>query len=310
MSLIKTVGDKIIRNAEQVVFGKLEIIRLALCCLVCEGHLLIEDVPGVGKTVLARSLALSLGSSYSRIQCTSDLLPSDVLGVHVYNQKSGEFVFRPGPIHHNIVLVDEINRAHPKTQSALLESMEERQVSIDGLTMPLPRPFMILSTQNPIEYDGTFPLPEAQLDRFFMRVSIGYPDFDSESHMLVSQQFENPLDGIKAVTGAEELFRMQQEVRSVNVDVSVRDYILKIVRATREDGAFLLGASPRGSLALFRASQAWAALEGRDFVVPEDVKKMAAPILEHRIKSAAGSRGIPQDSSLLASVLEKISVPV
>ncbi|MDQ7822908.1 MAG: MoxR family ATPase [Candidatus Eremiobacteraeota bacterium] len=307
---VAETGRKVVSSVEKVIIGKHQVIELVLCALFSEGHLLIEDVPGVGKTMLAKAVARSLGCSYARIQCTPDLLPSDILGVNVFNQKTGDFLFRSGPIHHHIVLVDEINRATPKTQSALLECMEERQVSIDTVTMALPRPFMVIATQNPIETDGTFPLPEAQLDRFFMRLSLGYPSFDAENEMLVGQQLVHPIEGIKAVVTLEELMAMQQIVKAVHVEATLREYIVKIVQKTRDSSTLSLGASPRGSLSLFRASQAHGALKGRDYVIPDDVKAMASVTLSHRIKGRYDFSRNGEGQRVIQEVLGEVTVPV
>ncbi len=307
---IKNVAEKIISNVGNIIIGKRDVVSLVLSSLFCEGHVLIEDVPGVGKTALAKSLAASFGCPYSRIQCTSDLLPSDILGVNVYNQKSGEFSFREGPINSNIVLVDEINRANPKTQSALLECMEEYRVTTDGCIITLPRPFMIIATQNPIEYDGTFPLPEAQLDRFFMRCSIGYPDFESEGKMLLNQNAFEAVEQLQPVSSLAELVSIRNMIKEVHVDDSLRDYVLSIVQATRRDPSLILGASPRASIALFRASQAMAAIDGRSFVTPDDIKKMALPVLSHRIRTSFSSSRESSSGVLVEKILGSIPVPV
>ncbi len=263
--------------------GKSEVTELMLVALLCEGNVLVEDVPGVGKTVLARALAKSLGCDFRRIQCTPDLLPSDVTGVEIYDQATGVFEFRPGPIVTNIVLVDEINRATPRTQSALLEAMQEQQVTVDRRTVHLPRPFMLMATQNPIELEGTFPLPEAQLDRFMLRLEIGYPSDEEEAMVLTRFGENNPLDTLEAVTGAAELLDLQKLCRRGNVDSAVRDYMVGLVRATREHDDVKLGASPRASLSLHRAAQALAAVRGRNHILPDDVKLLAAPALAHRL---------------------------
>jgi MoxR-like ATPase len=283
MTRIQESGDKVVANVERVIVGKHEEVRLALVALLCRGHLLIEDVPGTGKTVLAKAIAKSLGCSFRRIQFTPDLLPSDVTGLSIYNQKTQEFEFRPGPIMAQVVLADEINRATPKTQSALLECMEERQATIDGTTYKMPDPFLVIATQNPIEYEGTFALPEAQLDRFMLRIRLGYPDPIDEIVILDEQKRGHPLDDIDVVCGVEELRELQSAVREVYVDSSVSDYIVRLVNATRTHPDVYLGASPRGSLALYRAGQALAGLLGRDFVIPDDVKTLAEPALAHRV---------------------------
>ncbi len=307
---IKTTADKIIENVEKIIIGKKETIKLILCALFSEGHVLIEDVPGVGKTALAKSFAKSFNSSYSRIQCTPDLLPTDILGTNIYNPKTGDFTFRPGPISNNIILVDEINRANPKTQSALLECMEEYQVSTDGTTISLPRPFMILATQNPIEYDGTFLLPEAQLDRFFLKCHIGYPDFESEADMLQRSNAFVAVENLQSVSSLEKLREIQQQIKQIKVEDSIRDYIVNIVQATREDPVFLIGASPRGSIALYKASQAYAAINGRDYVIPEDVKYMSVHVLKHRVKSAGSYLKDQTNDTLINNTVSSIKIPL
>ena len=288
---VQEFGEKVIANVEKVVVGKHAEVELALIALICQGHILIEDVPGVGKTVLAKSLAKSIGCSFKRIQFTPDLLPSDVTGVSIYNQKLGEFEFRPGPVMAQIVLADEINRATPKTQSALLECMEELQITVDGRTYQMPKPFLVLATQNPIEYEGTFPLPEAQLDRFLIRLHLGYPSKQDEMAVLDRQQISHPVEELEQVVSAAELIEAQNWVRrSVYVDPLVREYIVSIVAATRQHPDVYLGASPRGSLALFRTGQARAALRGRDYVIPDDIKALAEPALAHRIILAPAAR--------------------
>jgi MoxR-like ATPase len=271
---------------------------------------LIEDVPGVGKTVLTKAIARSIGCSFKRIQFTPDLLPSDVTGVSIYNQKTGNFEFRPGPVMAQIVLADEINRATPKTQSALLEAMEEGQLTVDGTTYRLPDPFMVMATQNPIEYEGTFPLPEAQLDRFMMNISLGYPQVSDEVNILNSQQHHHPLEDLEQIMTAEELIRIQQQIRAIHVDPSIREYIVAIANATRNHSNIYLGASPRGSLALFRASQALAAIRGRGYVIPDDVKLLARPTLAHRIivSPAARVRGVTSQA-ILEEILQSVPVP-
>src|SRR5512136_1491148 len=266
MTDIQSFGKKLINNLEKVIVGKRQSIDLIVVGLLCQGHVLIEDVPGVGKTVLARSLAKSLGCTFKRLQFTPDMLPSDVTGVSIYNQSKRTFEFRPGPIFAQIVLVDEINRATPKTQAALLEAMEEHQVTVDGLTHPLPGPFMVLATQNPIEYEGTFPLPEAQLDRFLLRIRLGYPGLSDEIKILELQQLHHPIEDLVPVVDLEELQTMQELVKTVYVAPMIKRYIVEMARSTRENGDVYLGSSPRGSLGLFKSSQAWAAIHGRDFV--------------------------------------------
>ena len=290
MEIVQTIGDRVLRNVQQVIVGKDQEIRLTLLGLLCEGHLLIEDVPGVGKTMLARAIARSIGCAFRRIQFTPDMLPSDVTGVSIYNQKTLEFEFRPGPIMAQIVLTDEINRATPKTQSALLEAMEERQITVDGVTYPMARPFLVLATQNPIEYEGTFPLPEAQIDRFMMRIHLGYPSKAHEIDVLSRQSDHHPIQDIEQVISADELIDAQAAVRTVYVDDLVKAYIVDLVATTRDHPDIYLGASPRGSLALFAAARAWAALQTRDFVLPDDVKLLAAPTLAHRLIISPSAR--------------------
>jgi MoxR-like ATPase len=290
MQIVQTISDRVLRNVQQIIVGKEGEIRLTLLALLCEGHLLIEDVPGVGKTMLARAIARSIGCSFRRIQFTPDMLPSDVTGVSIYNQKTMEFEFRPGPIMAQIVLTDEINRATPKTQSALLEAMEERQVTVDGRTYPMARPFLVLATQNPIEYEGTFPLPEAQVDRFMLRIHLGYPGKSHEIDMLTRQTDHHPIQDLEQVVSLEELVEAQRAIREVYVDDLVKAYIVDLVTTTRDHPDIYLGASPRGSLALFMTSRAWAALEGRDFVLPDDVKRLAEPTLAHRLIVSPSAR--------------------
>ncbi len=308
-SRIQEYGERVVANVERVIVGKHHEVRLALVALICRGHLLIEDVPGTGKTVLAKAIARSLGCSFRRIQFTPDLLPSDVTGLSIYNQKTQEFEFRPGPIMAQVVLADEINRATPKTQSSLLECMEERQATIDGVTHPMPEPFLVIATQNPIEYEGTFALPEAQLDRFMLRLRLGYPRPEEEIEILDEQKVVHPLDDLEEVLTVEQLRSLQQEVKGVYVDPSVADYIVRLVNATRSHPDVYLGASPRGSLALYRAGQALAGLVGRDYVIPDDVKLLAEPALAHRliIKTSASIHDIDP-----AAVVRELlgSVPV
>jgi MoxR-like ATPase len=294
VSKIQESGERIAANIERVIVGKHAEVRLALVALLCQGHLLIEDVPGTGKTVLAKALSRSLGCSFRRIQFTPDLLPTDVTGLSIYNQKTQEFEFRPGPIMSQIVLADEINRATPKTQSALLECMEERHMTVDGVTYLMPAPFLVIATQNPIEYEGTFALPEAQLDRFMLRIRLGYPAPSAEIVILDEQKRAHPLEELQAVVPIEELLAMQAGVREIYVDSAISDYIVRIVNATRSHPDVYLGASPRGSLALYRAGQAMAGLSGRDFVIPDDVKALAEPALAHRliIRTAASIRDV------------------
>jgi MoxR-like ATPase len=302
--------ETIVTNVEKVIVGKHEAVELAVISLLSQGHLLIEDVPGVGKTMLARSLACSIGSTFGRIQFTPDMLPSDVTGVSVYNQAEQKFEFRPGPIVAEIVLADEINRATPKTQSALLEAMQERQVTVDGSTHLLPRLFMVLATQNPIEYEGTFRLPEAQLDRFLMRVKLDYPNFDDEIEVLKNQLLQHPIENLTAVVSADEVLQAQDNIRRVHVEQSIYRYIVELVRRTRQHDDTYLGASPRGSLGLLRASQARAVMQGRNFVIPDDVKALAAPVLGHRIILAPGAHLREVDeSNVMQELLDRVIVP-
>ena len=290
MQPIQTFTSQITENIERVIVGKRDVIELLMVALLCEGHVLLEDVPGTGKTMLARSLAISMGGSFKRLQCTPDLLPNDVTGVSVYNQQSGEFEFRPGPIFVNILLVDEINRATPRTQSALLEAMQEQQVTVDGITRALPRPFLVLATQNPIEYEGTFPLPEAQLDRFLLRLPVGYPQPADERTILVNLRREHPITQLQPIDSAgdeqaslENLLEMQRQVWEVHVEESLQDYIVRLVNATRQHPDLALGGSPRASLALFKAAQALAACRGRDHVIPDDIKRLVPFVMTHRL---------------------------
>ena len=305
------IADRLIGNVGKVIVGKTETIELVLVSLLCEGHVLIEDVPGIGKTMLAKAVARSLGCSFKRIQSTPDLLPSDVTGIHYFNQKTSEFEFRPGPIMANIVLVDEINRATPRTQSCLLECMQEQQVTVDIQTVPLPRPFMVIATQNPVELEGTFPLPEAQLDRFLLRVGIGYPTEDEEGAILSRFQHESPLDNLASVIEAEELLEFEKLCRQVYVEDSVRDYALAITRATRSHQDIQLGASPRASLGLHLASQALAAVRGRDYVIPDDIKYLAVPALAHRLicRTEARLRGRSSEA-IVREIVSTVPVPV
>jgi len=290
MTEVQHFVGQVIENIEKVIVGKRETVESSVISLLCQGHLLIEDVPGVGKTMLARSLARSLGCSFSRIQFTPDMLPSDVTGVSIFNQVTREFEFRPGPIMAQIVLADEINRATPKTQAALLEAMEERTTTVDGMTRSLPRPFMVLATQNPIEYEGTFPLPEAQVDRFLMRIRLGYPNAADEVLILERQQFRHPFDELDRVVSVEELITAQQAVKDVYAAPQIKRYIVEVVRQTREHPEVYLGASPRGSLALYRTAQARAAMDGRDYILPDDIKALAVATLAHRVILGPGAR--------------------
>mgnify|MGYP002628099978 CR=1 FL=1 len=310
MQPVQTVANRIIENVQRVILGKDHEVRMTLVALLCEGHLLIEDVPGVGKTMLARSFSRSIGCEYRRIQFTPDMLPSDVTGVSVYNQKTQEFEFRHGPIMAQIVLADEINRATPKTQSALLEAMEERQVTVDGTTYAMARPFLILATQNPIEYEGTFPLPEAQVDRFQMRIRLGYPAKAQEIEILGKQAQSHPIDSLEQVVSAEELMAAQAAIREVYVDDAVKEYIVDLVTVTRDHPDVYLGASPRGSLALFRAGRAWAALAGRDYVLPDDIKLLAEATLAHRLIVSPSARIKNVDArQVIADALQHTPVP-
>lgn len=308
---IRMVADRLQANVERVIVGKAEVVRLAMVALLCEGHILVEDVPGLGKTMLAKSIAKSLGCVFRRIQFTPDLMPSDITGIQYYNQKLGEFAFREGPLNSQVVLADEINRATPRTQAALLEAMEERQITVEGVTMQLPRPFLVMATQNPIELEGTFPLPEAQLDRFLVRLRLGYPDEDGEDEILQRFETTNPLDTLQPEVEASELIRLIGALTHLHVDPSVRHYAVKIVRATREDPAFELGASPRASLALFRTARALAAISGRDYVLPDDVKAMAPYVLPHRLILSTQARLRGRDAEeLVGEILQRVPVPV
>ena len=306
----RATADRLLDSLATVILGKREEERLAIMALMCGGHLLIEDVPGVGKTMLARSIAQSIGGTFRRIQFTPDLLPSDITGVSVFNQKSGEFNYRPGPIMAQVVLADEINRASPKTQAALLESMEEHQITVDGTTYPMPEPFMVMATQNPIEYEGTFPLPETELDRFIIRLRLGYPSVPDEIEVLEAQRRTHPIKRVEQVISEEELKALQETVKEIHVEDAIREYIVAVVTATRSHGSLYLGASPRGSLALFRLSQARALLEGREFVLPDDVKILAFPALAHRIilNSSARIEGTSAQECI-DEILEQTPVP-
>jgi MoxR-like ATPase len=310
MADVQEIANRLVENVERVIVGKRAAVQLTVLGLLCQGHILIEDVPGVGKTVLAKSLSKSVGCYFQRIQFTPDMLPTDVTGVSVYNQKNAEFEFRPGPIHAQIVLADEINRATPKTQSALLEAMEERQVTVDGKTYKLQPPFMVLATQNPIEYEGTFPLPEAQLDRFMLRIRLGYPSKQEEMEILDRQQFVHPVEQIQQVVSVEELLEAQQSIKEIYMDTLVKDYVVEIVRQTRVHPDVYLGSSSRGALAIYRLCQARAALFGRDYVLPDDVKALADSALGHRIivGPAARIKDVEADS-IVNDILNKVPVP-
>jgi MoxR-like ATPase len=309
MTTLEQTGEKVLANVERVIVGKHREVRLALVALLCRGHLLIEDVPGTGKTVLAKAIARSLGCSFRRIQFTPDLLPSDVTGLSIYNQKTQEFEFRPGPIMSQVVLADEINRATPKTQSSLLESMEERQATVDGTTYTMPDPFLVIATQNPIEYEGTFALPEAQLDRFMLRIRLGYPQPLEEVVILDEQKRHHPLEEIEVVCTVDELRGMQNAIRDIYVDPSVAEYIVRLVGATRTHPDVYLGASPRGSIALYRAGQALAGLMGRDYVIPDDIKALAEPALAHRliIKTSSSIHDV-SSGNVVRELLDTIAI--
>ncbi len=309
--MIAAIARKVRENIQKVIVGKDEVIDLAFVAVLCEGHLLLEDVPGIGKTTLARALAASLGCSFRRIQCTPDLLPSDVIGLNWFNQREQSFEFKPGPIMSQVVLADEINRATPRTQSALLEAMQERQITVDGVTYPLPRPFLVMATQNPVELEGTFPLTEAQIDRFLIRVVIGYPDQKEEGAILERFRENNPLPELASLTTPEEILSLQSLRQQVRVETSVRDYIVAIAQATRTHPEIELGASPRASLALYWAAQAWAAIRGREYVLPDDVKYIAPHVLTHRMVIAPQAQLRVRDPrELVADIVEAIPVPV
>jgi MoxR-like ATPase len=310
MTNVQEFSDRLIENIENVIVGKRETVEFAVITLLCQGHLLIDDVPGVGKTMLARSVARSIGCSFSRIQFTPDMLPSDVTGVSIFNQVSREFEYRAGPIIAQIVLSDEINRATPKTQAALLEAMEEHQVTVDGVTHFLPKPFMVMATQNPIEYEGTFPLPEAQLDRFLLRVQLGYPNSLDEISVLERQQYQHPIETLEQTISEEEVLQAQEEVKKVHVSPELKTYMVEITRRTRDFQDVYLGASPRGSLALFRTSQARAAIHGRDYVLPDDVKALAESALCHRVILGPAARLRDMDESeVIKEILSNVPVP-
>jgi MoxR-like ATPase len=309
--MIEQVVARARENIQKVIVGKDEVINLTLVAILCEGHILLEDVPGTGKTMLARSVAASLGCAFRRIQFTPDLLPSDVTGISYFNQKQQEFEFRPGPVMSQVLLADEINRATPRTQSALLEAMQEQQITVDGATYPLPRPFLVLATQNPIELEGTFPLPEAQVDRFLLRLPIGYPTEQEEHDILLRFEKEDPLEGLEPVTTPDEILAMQRQVRDVRVEESVRGYIVQVVRATREHRDIQLGVSPRGTLALHKCAQALAAIRGREYVIPDDIKLLAPYVLSHRIMISPATRLRGRKiSDVLMDVIDTVPVPV
>ena len=310
MTAIKEFAQQVVSNVERVIIGKRQAVEMLLIALLCRGHVLLEDVPGTGKTVLAKSIARSIGCSFKRIQFTPDLLPSDVTGISIFNQQSREFEFRPGPVIAQIVLADEINRATPKTQSSLLEAMDERQITVDGTTYPLPAPFIVLATQNPIEYEGTFPLPEAQLDRFLIRLHMGYPERQDEIAILKRQRQSHPFDSLPTVTSADELLHFQEAVKEIFLDDLVEEYIVSLVTATRHHEDVYLGASTRGSLALYRVSQAWAALQGRDYVIPDDVKQLAGAVLGHRmiVSPAARIRNVSA-RTIVDEIITAVAVP-
>ena len=304
------VAQRIVDNVSKVIVGKRSVIEHALAALIAQGHILVEDVPGVGKTMLAKSLSISIGCNFKRIQFTPDLLPSDVAGISVYNQATGEFQFRPGPIMSEVVLADEINRATPKTQSALLEAMEELQVTVDGVTHHLQHPFVVVATQNPIEYEGTFPLPEAQLDRFLMRISLGYPEFEEELAIIEQQEQAHPIDSLEAVATPKDVIGLQEAAKEIYVDRAVREYIVNLTEATRDHRDVSLGASPRASLGLFRAARALALVLDRDYVIPDDIKTLAASVTAHRIilSPSARMRGV-RSVDLVSDLLNTITVP-
>ena len=308
---IQSFGGKVKENVEKVIVGKGDVVELVIVALLCEGHVLIEDIPGVGKTVLAKSIARSLGCTFHRIQCTPDLLPSDITGTYIFNQKTSDFEFRPGPIMAQIILCDEINRTTPRTQSALLEAMQERQVTAEGETKLLPRPFMVLATQNPIEQEGTFPLPEAQLDRFLLKIKIGYPSAEDDKLILSRFRQDDPLEQLKPVVSAAELMQMQAACRNVHVAADVEDYLIRLIHATRKHSTIQLGASPRAMLALYHTSQVMAALRGRAFVTPDDVKYLTNFVLAHRIipKAVSSLRGASAEQALL-EIIDSVPVPV
>lgn len=311
MSTITPIAKKLTSNIETVVIGKRQEIVLSLVSFFCEGHILLEDVPGVAKTVLARALSQSIGCSFKRAQCTPDLLPTDITGASIFNPKTTEFEFRPGPVFSNILLADEINRATPRTQSALLEAMAERRVTVDGITHELDPPFLVIATQNPVDHEGTFPLPEAQLDRFLIRLSLGYPSAEQEARLLDMLRGGHPLDTLEPVVSVEDVLSCQQAIRAIEVDAKVRDYIVQLVQATREHEDVALGGSPRASIALFRTAQALAGIRGQEFVTPDEVKRMLRPVLGHRLilKAESRLRKVTYED-VLEEILDRVSVPV
>ncbi len=310
MQQIQNFAQRLVANIEQVILGKHEVIQLTAIGLLAQGHMLIEDVPGVGKTMLARALAKTIGGSFKRIQFTPDMLPSDITGVSIYNQHNGEFEFRPGPILSQVVLADEINRATPKTQSALLEAMEEHQVTVDGITHICPSPFMVMATQNPIEYEGTFPLPEAQLDRFLMKISLGYPNAEQLIAILDAQQFAHPINKVQQITLQGELLAMQEQIKTVHTDPLIKQYIVTLVQRTTTHNDVYLGSSPRGALALYRTSQARAAVDGRNYVIPDDIKALARATLAHRLILNPASRVKDLTGDMVVGeILETTAVP-
>ena len=311
MEDVKNFAVQIIDNVERVIIGKRDIVQLVVVALLCEGHVLLEDVPGTGKTMLARSVSTSLGVEFKRLQCTPDLLPNDITGVSIFDQSKQLFNFIPGPAFTNILLADEVNRATPRTQSALLESMGERQITVDGVTRKLKRPFLVIATQNPLEYEGTFPLPEAQLDRFLMKLKLGYLDEQTESQLLINLGREHPIDSLVQVVDGNRLPEMSQQVWDVHVDETIRDYIVRLVFATRTNSNLILGASPRGSHALYRAAQALAAIKGRDYVLPDDVKQLAPAVLAHRciVHPESAIRGVKIDD-VISNILQETTLEI
>ena len=308
---VQEIAARIRENVQRVIVGKDDVINLAVIALLCRGHILVEDVPGIGKTTLSKAVARSLGCTFRRIQFTPDLMPADVLGVNFYNQKTGDFEFRPGPVFSQVLMADEINRATPRTQSALLEAMQERQSTVDGITMALPEPFLVMATQNPVELEGTFPLPEAQLDRFMVRIRLGYPSEDEESDILLRFEHDTAFPHLDPVTNSDELGVMQEAVSSIRVDETVRTYIVGVVRATREKTGLSLGASPRAGLGLYKTAQARAAIDGRDFVTPDDVKELAVPVLAHRMILTPDSRVRGRDTEgIVGEILSTVPVPI